>query len=131
MRSYAPSSARRWNLKLFTYEGGQHDEPATADQQAITFAQQYDPRYFDFYSRYFETLFAPGPRGVLDAQGLPAGVELHDLGTNTGPEPIHDLFTHFKGIERWGGKYYWGSKQFNGETESPKADAIRSFVTGN
>ena len=131
MRSYAPSSARRWNLKLFTYEGGQHDEPATADQQAITFAQQYDPRYFDFYSRYFETLFAPGPRGVLDAQGLPAGVELHDLGTNTGPEPIHDLFTHYKGIERWGGKYYWGSKQFNGETESPKADAIRSFVTGN
>ena len=124
-RQYVPSGwsgRRRWNLRALCYEGGSHWLPGerpseyVAGSRQISAALSVHPLYETFQRRYMETLFSPGPRGLvrdaadaLEAQLFKAGQV--PAGVEENAEPLSGAFTHIRGIDdpTWaGGSSWWG-----------------------
>lgn len=116
-----PASQRRWNLKALAYEGGSHWLPGEAysayrtESRRISAAMTLHPLYEKFQLRYMETMFSPGPRGLLrDAANAIEGTVFNPgkvpAGVQENVEPLYGCFTHILGIDDPGAdaSAYWG-----------------------
>jgi hypothetical protein len=121
------ANKRRWNLRLIAYECGQHHMPSNSTAQEVIRRLQYEPRYYDFYYRHYETLFSPGPAPVL-VERQPDGYFGLKSQVVQDAEPLFDLVCDLSPIGTHIGQYYWGVQQFNGEQGTPRARALRDLV---
>jgi hypothetical protein len=116
--------APRWNLRLVAYEMGQHN----VLYNEMRFAQyplrrmrdlQYHPDYFEWYSRYVETLFSPGP----------ARTSSGTLVENA--EPIFDVICHLNNVRTEANfGMFWGVLEYINQPieERPRYRALVDLV---
>jgi len=122
----ADEGKRRWNLRLIAYECGQEALPSTNATKDFTRRLQYDPRYYDFYYRHYETMLSPGPAPMVTTRQADGyfGSESQFIANG---EPLYDMACDLDPIGPHG-RFYWGTQQFNGETGAPRASALRQLV---
>jgi hypothetical protein len=124
------SGKRRWNLRLIAYEAGQHAVPGTPATSEFQRKLQYEPRYYDFYYRYYEALTSPGPSPVVTARQADGYFGLKSQVT-ANAEPLYDMVCELTPIGHHrlnNSPFSWGLQQFNGELGAPKAEAVRQIV---
>ena len=124
---------RRWNLSLIAYECGQHAIPNTNATKDFTRRLQYEPRYYDFYYRHYETLLSPGPAPMTTTR-QPDGYFGSKSQFIANGEPLYDLVTDLSLIGPHGyanSGNFWGTQQFNGEIGAPRAQALRGLIRSN
>ncbi len=115
----------RWNLRLVTYESGQHNT-LTGDAALYQYPLrrfrdlQYHPDYKTWHLGYYEALFSPGPRRNED------GTISEDA------EPLYDLVVNLSNVRRhtagmwWGPGMWWGVLEYVTQPaeEKPRYQAL-------
>jgi hypothetical protein len=118
---------RRWNLKLVSYECGNHYIPSSHLAKLLVYPVVLEPRYETFQRRYLECAFAPWRKGLTRNPETQEEMELYregmvPMGIEEKSEPLHDMFVFLSniGAPDYRHGFAWGFKWWIGHENAPQ-----------
>jgi hypothetical protein len=126
---------RRWNLKLISYECGNHYVPSSSAAKLLVYPVVLEPRYETFQTRYLESAFAPWRKGLTRNPETSEEREFYrdgmvPMGVEEKSEPFHDMFVFLSniGAPEYRHGFAWGFSWWYGHEGAPQHVATVNAV---